>query len=112
MIITLKDEQDKVIAYAVCRIVDKDGKDDEFGIYAFCDEAWVHPSIQFQGTLKELIKLGLEKQPLVKWLYFRRSKHNERIKIYDARKLLNKGDNSGRLKQVGSYTTCRTNSVS
>ena len=57
MVITLKDEQGKVIAYTEYQIVNRYGKQCEQGTYAWVNDCWIHPSIERKGTLKILFEL-------------------------------------------------------
>lgn len=103
MVTVIKDEKDKIVAYAEYRIVGKDGKDDEFGEYVWINYCWVHPSIRFHGALKKMVTH--EYKPYVKWIYFIRSIHNERTRIYDIKKFLKKGENFGQFWIPDTNTT-------
>jgi hypothetical protein len=80
-----RNEDGYIVAYAEYRIVNQDGKDNDKGLFCYIRDCWVHP--KHKGILKELIKQGHEKYPQVIWIYWKRSKHGGRMKMFEIRKL-------------------------
>ncbi len=89
MIVTLKDPEDKVIAYCEYRLVDHAGRDCEVGRYIWIANVWVHKSIQRQGISRKLLKTHIGRFPTAKWIYFKRhEKYGGRMRKYDIRRMI------------------------
>ena len=110
MVTSIKDNEGKVIAYAEYRIVDKNGIDTKEGEYCWINDCYIAPQFRYCGLLKEMLRIEFKKHNWVRWIYFIRSIHNERTRIYDIKKFLKKGESSGRWRLQSSNTTCSTDS--
>ncbi len=89
MIVTIKDKDDRVTAYAEFRLVDHAGRDCEVGRWIWIGSIWVHKSIQRQGMLKKLLRTHIGRFPTAKWIYFRRhKKYGGRMRQYDIRRMI------------------------
>lgn len=80
------DKEGRVVAYVEYLIVDKDGSINDQGEYCYCKNAWVHKSVERGKLLKEFVMEEHMKWLQVKWLYFKRSKYNYRLRMYDIKK--------------------------
>ena len=86
MLATKYDVDGKIVAYVEYDIVDHRGNYCEVGQYCFIRELWIHKSIRelnTWNTLRELVMNEHMKFPLVKYLYFLRRKHDNRMSTYD-----------------------------
>ena len=90
-----RNNEDLVDAYVEYFIVNKDGSLNSFGEYAFISEIWIHPKLQRKGILQNFIKQEHKKFP-VKWIYFKRRKYGDRMRIYPVDWLYKKGRHSGK----------------
>ena len=94
MLTTLKDEFG--LCFAVCEweIVNKDGQFQEGGEYCYVQDCWIHPYYIRSGTLKRIIKMiDIHDFMLnVKWVYWAKLNQNGKIKMFDRKKLANKGE--------------------
>ena len=88
MILTKKDNKDRVIAYLEYNVVDKIGQLCDVGQYIRVVDTWVHKSICERGTLLKFFKDNIYKYPTVKWVYWWRKKYNYRDSIYSRERLL------------------------
>jgi len=87
MLAIRKNEDGYVYAYVDYRIVNQDGTDNKEGIYCYVWNIWVHPKYRRKDVLKEWLDVERIKFPLVKWLYFKRSKYGGRIRMFDIGRL-------------------------
>ena len=83
------DEQGKVEAYCVWRIVNADGKMDDLGTFVFVDELWIHKTAFNKGYIHDFIKTISDKSPTAMYGYWLRRKHGNRSRIF-SREQLNK----------------------
>jgi len=87
VIITKKDMDGKIIAYAEFKLVDEAGKEHLRGEYVWINQVWVHKAFRtrdvFNGILKNFIAAGARSFPWANYIYWQREKHNERMSLYD-----------------------------
>ena len=83
MLAVKHDMEGKVVAYVSYDIVDHRGNYCEVGEYCFVRELFIHKSIKGLYTLKDFVMTEHEKFPLVRFLYFLRRKHDNRMSTYD-----------------------------
>ena len=91
-----RNSEDLVDAYVEYFIVNKDGSLNGKGIYAFISEIWIHPTIQRRKLLKQFILNEHKKFPQVKWIYFRRRKYGDRMRIYPIEWMYKRRRHSGK----------------
>ncbi len=103
MISTIKDEQDRVIAYAEYSIVDIRGDYTLYGDYCFIFDVWVHDKYRRLGLLKRLLRENRNKHPYVTYIYWMRNKYKNRMSKYEVREVIH-----GRRSSTTS--TCSTGS--
>lgn len=87
MLVVNKNEDGYIYAYIDYRIVKQDGSDNKDGEYCYVWGIWIHPEYRRKQILKEWLAEERRKFPLVKWLYFKRSKYGGRMRIFDIRKI-------------------------
>ena len=89
MVTTEKDNDGKVIAYCEYQVVNEKGLQDPQGLYCWVNDIWLHETYKiFKKIINKMINNELLKYPQVTWLYFKRTKHKERMKMYKVRKML------------------------
>ena len=91
MIVTVKNENDFVIAYMESRQVGQSGFDKFRGEYLWINELWIHSSFKNAWEIyRNLMNQTLFKAMDAKWVYFRRNKYNGRVsKLYNRERLMN-----------------------
>ncbi len=90
MIAVYKNKDGFVNAYVDYQIVDDRGFPDKEGLYCWINNVWVHKTVRQGDTLKRFIEEEHSKFLSVKWIYWKRSKYNDRMSIYDITKLYKK----------------------
>lgn len=80
MILTLKNEEEYIYAYAEIRFVDKDGKSSNTGKYVYVRDLWIHPKNRGSRTLNHLIReIDKACSDNVIYVYWLNSKQGKRI---------------------------------
>ena len=90
MIETIKDSDNKVVAFIEWTLVDKDGKICNDGVYVFVNELWVHESLRNGNVIRNFIQLIASKTPQCEYGYWERRKYNCRLKMFKLEQLLKK----------------------
>ncbi len=80
------DKDGKIVAYAEYTIVNSKAIPDKNGDYAFVYDTWCHNSVQCKGVLRDFVLQEHGKFPQVNWIYYYRSKHNNRLKTFNIRR--------------------------
>jgi hypothetical protein len=97
MVITHKDFDGKVIAYAEFRLVNERGFEDPKGIYIWINDVWVHKSFRtgdkFNEILKGFILSQADKFPWTEYIYWQRGKYDDRMSLYSRVKILRRNIN-------------------
>lgn len=101
MIVTKKDKQGKIIAYAEYLVVDSFGHQCGWGQYVWVNDAWVHKDYKNSNILKEFVKKEHAKLPWVKYIYWHRGKYSDRMSCYKIRRLYGRVN-----KSCDTRTTC------
>ena len=115
MVITKKDEDGRIIAYAEYRMVDAQGKDDTRGEYIWINDVWVHKDYRRRNVFNEILQGFIAKQaisyPWAKYIYWKREKHNERMSLYNRTTILRRaknGEERGRRTGLCTGTNAHT----
>ena len=83
MVSTVKDNNDRVIAFLEWRQVGQSGFDKLHGEYIWINHLWVHDDYKGYAIIKELIDDVLLKARMAKYAYFTRRKYQGRMsKLY------------------------------
>ena len=82
MIYKVHDKDDRVISYVVYYLLDKSGKFDPHGDYAYVEDIWVHKSMRFKHTMWKMLRTLIPRHSN-KYIYWARGKYKDRIKIYE-----------------------------
>jgi len=92
MISTLKNTDGYIYAYVIWKTVCKEGTWEKHGEYIFVREMWIHKRFEGTETYKQLIHL-IDIHPNTvnaKWVYWKRTKYNERLSPTYSRDRLSK----------------------
>jgi hypothetical protein len=81
MIITEHDKENKVVGFIYYNIVDKEGQLDDNGEYAYIFECWIHESVRGDGVLSKFARIGEQRHPSLKYVYYDREKYGRKIII-------------------------------
>lgn len=86
MIITKKDSEGRVVAYADFRLMSETGTEVAQGNYAWIEEVWIHEPLRsrnvFNSILEDFIYTYSKKYPSAKFIYWKRKKHKDRMSLY------------------------------
>lgn len=82
MLTSLKDEDDRIIAYAEWRLVGGSGYDVEDGHYVWVADLWVHNDFERTKRINRIIDEVMRIAPSAKWCYFTRHKYGGRKKMF------------------------------
>lgn len=103
MITSLKDENDKIIAYIEWHVLGLDGQFKEQGEVISVQDLWIHDDYRGKNTLNKLIKTVDEN--FLTWsaqiIVFFEAKYNFRKKLF-RRCLFRKGISDGKRKSINS----------
>lgn len=81
MILLEKDNDGKITGFIYYNIVDKDGRLDDNGEYAYIFECWTHKSVRGKGVLSKFARAGEQRHPKLKYVYYDREKYGRKIII-------------------------------
>lgn len=87
MITKIPDEQGLIIAYCEWRQVAKSGFDKLGGEYIWVNDIWVHSNYTNKGLIHQLIDKIYFIVPDAKFVYFKRSKYNNRMRLWTRAKV-------------------------
>lgn len=90
MISTVKDDNDRVVAYLEWRQVGQSGIDKFRGEYLWINDLWIHPDYNSRWDVyRDLMNQTLFKAMDTKWMYFRRQKYGGRVsRLYSRERLM------------------------
>jgi len=88
MLVTCRDNEDRIIAYTEYWITDKWGHPCKAGQFCRVLDVWVHPDYANKGLLKYMLEKKRYKYPLLRWIYWERRNENKPLRTYDIDKLL------------------------
>lgn len=96
MISTVKDLDDRVIAYMESRVVGQSGFDKLEGEYLYIADLWIHDSRENDWSIfRELVRDAFRKAKSVEWIYFTRRKYGGRqSKNYSKERIMKLVDKS------------------
>ena len=89
MLETIKDDQDKIVAYIEWNLVNNKGKTDDQGTYVFVRDLWCWKPLR--GKLKfirHFISEISRKVPTVRYAYWEREKYSGRMRIFNKERLV------------------------
>lgn len=95
MITTVKDDSDRVVAYAEWRQVGPSGFDVLGGAYIYIAQLWIHDDYKNTGLISEIITQILQAAPEAKHGYFNRKKYGDRMS-----KVFNRESFENRIKDL------------
>ncbi len=78
----------EIVACCEWYLVSWDGSWNDKGEVVWVEELQVSKSAQNKGLIKEFIKMIYKQVPWVKAGYFKRTKYNERVKLYTVKQWL------------------------
>ena len=90
MIETIRDDEDKVVAYIEWSLVNNSGRTSKLGKYIFVNELWIHKSLRRGKILRGFIQLIGTKTPTARYAYWERRKYDCRMKMFKVEQLLKK----------------------
>jgi|TARA_Y100000310_G_scaffold315318_1_gene365709 hypothetical protein len=90
MVSVYKNEDGFVHAYVDYQIVDNKGVPKQDGEYCWVNNVWAHKTMRRRDILKSFVEREHAKYPTVKWIYWMRTKHDDRMSIYDIKRLYKK----------------------
>lgn len=79
MVEAIYDETGKCVAWCEWTLADKMGNITNHGKYVYIYEIWCFKNIK---SLPQIIRNIYEKTPTAKWVYWKRTKYNERMKLF------------------------------
>ena len=88
MVSVKHDTDGKVIAYAEYFIVNGNGTLNPDGTYCYVNDLWIHTSLRHKRIVRKFLNEEISKWPLLKRVYWKRKKYNDRIKEFDTSKLI------------------------
>ena len=82
MITSIKDDQNRIIAYVEWRLVGQSGFDKQDGEYVWINDCWVHQDYRMRDLLNRMTDEVMRQVPSARYCYFQRLKRNERLRMY------------------------------
>lgn len=108
MIITKKDADGRVIAYAEFRVVNEKGTEDADGAYVWINDVWVHEAYRrrnaFNAILKEFLSSCQKRFWWVRFIYWQRGKYQDRMSLYSRDKILRRTAD-GKTERAGLHAS-------
>lgn len=83
MLEIIKDNNNNIKAVCEWSLVDCNGHFDTKGEYIWINNIFINPEERGNGMIKRFTKKITDKVPWFRYGYFKRSKYNERHRIYD-----------------------------
>lgn len=88
MLEVVKDEEGNILGVCEFRRVDKTGYPNKFGQYVYMSNIEISEKYRRNGVLNKIIAKVAKRTPFVYWVYFKRSKYNNRTRIYPVARFL------------------------
>lgn len=101
MIISIKDNEEKIIAYIEFWQVAESGFPKAHGEYMWVQEMWIHNDYRGKGLLKKLATKALSQHPDIKYGYWYHEKYNNRLSKLMSRERFMKSINNMEFKENG-----------
>jgi len=85
LVISLKDNTGRIIAYCEMRVVGPSGYEIQDGEYLWVNDMWAHLEFRKTGIMGRMIDEIMIVLPQINYCYFQRKDKNERVRIYSRR---------------------------
>lgn len=83
MVYTEKNKDGFIYAYVEWWAVNREGRPDDKGEYAFINELWIHEAYRGNnGLIRRFIDKGARDYPQLKHMYYPRGKYANRLKCF------------------------------
>lgn len=88
MVDTLKDKSGRVVAYIEWSLRNKFGLEERDGKYVYVHNIWVHDDYRKKNLIRRFINILEPKVPSFRLVYWKRSKYNGRLSMWDEKHIL------------------------
>jgi len=89
MIESIKDNEDRVVAYIEWSLRDKFGLEAKDGIFVWVNDLWVHKDYRHKKLIRMLSIKIYKRVPWVEHVYWKRHKYGGRKSQYEVKEILN-----------------------
>ena len=79
MLETIRDKDNKVVAYCEWDLLDLNGRYNDYGSHVFIREIWIHKCRQGLKTVRYFIDTIKPKVPTASWCYWERKKYGQKM---------------------------------